>query len=82
MTENCHFQLFFAFSSLFLEIEMGCYYLRFYTAESRHAGGHLLEFSRIFLYSHTGLQAHETGKNCLFGRFLKFLLSFLMPKMK
>ena len=33
MTENDHFQIFFAFSSKFLELENGYCYLRFYTAE-------------------------------------------------
>ena len=45
-------------------LEMGYYYLRFYTAESRPGGEHLLKISGIFHIFHTSYKTHETGKNC------------------
>ena len=39
-------------------------YLRFYTAESRPGGEHLIKILGIFHISHTSFQAHETGTNC------------------
>ena len=44
MTENYHFQLFYAFSSTLLEHKMGYCYLRFYATESRPGREHLLNF--------------------------------------
>ena len=64
MTENCHFQLFFAFSSKFLEPEIEYCYVRFYTAESRPEGEHLLRISGIFHNPLTSFQTHENRKNC------------------
>ena len=56
MTENCNFQLYIAFSSKILELEVGCCYLRFYTAESKPEGKYLLEISEIFHISYTSFQ--------------------------
>ena len=40
----CYFQLFFAFSSKFLELEIGHSFPRFYAAKIRLGGKHLLNF--------------------------------------
>ena len=42
---------------------MRYYYLRFYTAENRLGGEHLLKISRIFHISHSSFQTTETAKN-------------------
>ena len=59
MIENCHFHLLFAYSNKFLEPEMECCYLRFYTAERRLEGEHLLKISGIFHAS----RSMKLGKN-------------------
>ena len=82
MTENWNFQLFFAFSSKILELDMGYCCLRLYTAETRPGGEHLLRISGIFHIYLTSFQANETGKNYLRIVFFLILLPFLMSKMK
>ena len=57
------FLVIFCICSEFLELEIGYYYLRYYTAESRPGGEHLQKISGIFLISQTSFQAHETEEN-------------------
>ena len=64
-TETFNFQLHFAFSSKFLELEMGCCYIRFYTGDSRPWTEYLLKLSLIFHISQISFETHVTVDNLI-----------------
>ena len=70
--QGLKFQLFFVFSSKFLELEMQYYYLRFYTAESRPGEECLMRFQEFSIFPTQVSRPMKLGKltrNCLFGCF-------------